>query len=364
MFRVLAKADEHLIKMSSRGESGGTIDILDQAGVPLCKSASAVETELKARGWAVASASKDICEVDKILMDLRKQTNCMKVTDLVISSISAKKLSLGIHSFDVEVASGYDAKIPLEGSSISKLSAFWEGVWKMASKKSDGTLGVGLVKCSDFDTQQLQTWFDERVGDTDGGKPDIVVFGSALLAANIWRRNPTWHSKLRLRMPAKFCKKMGDYAKLLDRIHAEVPEQWPPTDETAQNAGHAGEKKPRPPHPIFSLDDIDCLPHLHNVICWSVDDFASDCKEMRDIRVVFYRFNDEFNDIGERVNVEFFDALYSDISKQGGNELTSFVFGKTWMALLLPKTVACNSEFSQCWRVLRDGFHSEGRANK
>ena len=371
MFRVLAETDEHLVKMSSRGESGGTIDILDQAGVPLCKSASAVEVELKARGWALASACKDICEVDKILMDLRKKTNCMKVADLVIASISAKKLALDIQSFDVEVATGYDAKILDEpgyldgrwlkdGTKPSDLAAWWSEVWEMASKKSEGTPGVGSVTCSEFHTDQLQSWFDETVGDTNGGKPDIVVFGSALLAANIWRQNRSWHPKLGLRMPAKFCKKMDKYADLLKKIRQEAERKWATEDERSDESEKLGKKETNPRRPIFRLDDIDHPLQLQKVICWAVDDLDTDCEEMKDVRVIFYQFPEAAEaEVMKKVQIPFFDALYSDVSKQGGSELTAFVFSQNWLALLLPKSVACNNEFGSCWKVLREGFRSK-----
>lgn len=357
MFRVLAKTDEHLIKISSRGESGGTIDILDQAGVPLCKSTSAVEAELKARGWAVASASKDICEVDKILMDLRKKTNCMKVADLVIASISAKKLALGIQSFDVEVATGYDAKILdltkylntrtlKSGFAPSDLEMWWLEVWQEA-------FSGGSVECPSFNTDQIKSWFEEKIGDPKGNQPVMVVFGSALLAANIWRLNPTWRPKLRLKMPAKFCEKMDQYAGLLVRINEEATRSWP---EPVKSAAMTEKSDPR--RPILRLDDIDRPPHLRDVLCWSADDFAPECEEMRDVRVVFYQFPDPI-DIEKKLVIEFFDGLYSDISNQGRNELTSFVFGKNWLSLLLPRAVACNSKFGDCWKVLRDGFRTE-----
>lgn len=367
MFRVLAETDEHLIKISSRGESGGTIDILEQAGVPLCKTASAVEAELKARGWAVASASKDICEVDKILWGLRKQTNCMKVGDLVIASISAKKLALGIGSFDVEVATGYDSKIPepaeyLGGKMIKKkpaqvdLKAWWSDVWKCVLKSSGGGSRTGKVGISYFDTNHMKSWFEERVGTPKKTTPDLVVMGSAMLAASIWRLNPDWHPRLRLRLPAEFCQRMDQYAKLLVQIRNEATREWSGNGDRASAKGKTkGQKKE--PRPIFRLSDIDRPPELQKVICWSVDDLDSDCEQMKDIRVIFFRFDTKAaGPILERINIPFFDALYSEMSRRGANELTSFILSNEWLAMLLPKATFCSLDFSQCWRVLRDGF--------
>ncbi len=92
MFRHLAqKQNVKLIKVSSRGESGGTIDILEESGITICKNQKQVEKALAEHGWAVVETSRELCEVDNILMKLRKETNCMKVSDLVASLNICKK---------------------------------------------------------------------------------------------------------------------------------------------------------------------------------------------------------------------------------------------------------------------------------
>ena len=128
MFEHLADPTKgKLIKISSRGDSGGTIDILEQAGIPICTSRAAVDHELAARGWAVVETGKHLCEVDKILMSIRKDCHCMKVSDLAMASISSKKVALGIQNFSVQVVTGYDAKFAelIDGKDCTVMITRW-----------------------------------------------------------------------------------------------------------------------------------------------------------------------------------------------------------------------------------------------
>lgn len=138
-----------IVKMSSPGESGGTIDIFRDSGIAMCQSRDTVAQQLHLRGWAVASAGNHLCEVDSILLNLRKRFNCMKVGDLVISSISAKKLALGIGRFSVQLVSGYDGKFerlvdvdadaaPAIASGVEKR---WCAVWESISSVTANALG-------------------------------------------------------------------------------------------------------------------------------------------------------------------------------------------------------------------------------
>lgn len=348
MFKCLAdEAKPRFVKMSTRGDSGGTIDILEQAGVPLCESAEVVNRELDTRGWALATTSSDLCEVDKLLWDIRKAANCMKVGDLVIASISAKKIALGIGDFDVQIVRGYDAKFSellTKHADLEQTRDRWQKVWKEVHEALRGQGGDPSQEhfrlaepTSGFDSDNLTEWLTKD----DDTQP--VVFGSAALAAQIWRRIPVWGPQLRMRMPRDFCKKMDDLGKVLAVLEKQADSPSCPSRE------------------VILLPNVDSVPHLSGVRCWRTDDIAigdEDIENVSDIVVVMFRFK---HDVRELVRVPFFDQLYSELAKSA-NPLASVVFAPEWIAVLQPKKAISSDLHAWCWRILRDGFEPTKRA--
>lgn len=343
MFTHLAEKPDVLIKISSRGDSGGTINILEEAGIPICQSKEAVEREVKERGWAVVEASSDLCEVDKILMKLRKQANCMKVTDLAMASISAKKAALGIGSFYIQVIGGYDTKFPelLESNGdLAALGERWKEMWKETTLLLNVQQTGGQVIFPDngtaFNSDKLSSWFGKTPGE-ENRAVELVVFGSSLLAAKIWRTmRDDRKTRLRGRLPSKFVEEMDDLVKALEKLAVPDPKENLVRD-------------------IFKLEKIEAPKPLRALQCWESGILAHLWK-FRDMAVILFRFEEN---VTELAVVPFFDGLYSGIS-ESGHPLASIVFGETWMAIIRPKADVPGDVHAWCWKILREGFKAEG----
>ena len=324
--------DKPLIKISSRGESGGTIDILEKAGIPLCRSEEAVNASLDAHRWVLVETSAALGEVDRILMKLRKECGCMKVDDLAMTSISAKKAVLGIPDFNVQVVTGYDAKFHtlLESNHISGLSSGWSEMWKQVYAN-------GKVSIQPFDSGQLFEW---RNGKTDS----MIVFGQKLLAAKIWSDlSPDQQRKLKGRMPAEFCLQMGELREVLQKIETAVT----PTE---------GAEQPCPDGPwILNLSNVKSPDHLKGMQCKELKCLA-EMEGFRDMTAILFSFKCE--DISSRLRVPYFDGLYAEIAKTG-HPMASIVFRKKWLVILRPRSELPADLQSWCWSILRDGFRNE-----
>lgn len=375
MFEHLADKKQQLVKISSRGDSGGTIDILEEAGILICKSAEAVKTELAQREWAVVETSEQLCEVDKILMKLRKDAHCMKVSDLAMASISAKKAALGIPSFDVQVVSGYDSKFhefletmgdterdKAEKAVIKKLTSRWQGMWQallplLAStklKKKAGT--VPTWTASPLNSDSLGSWFAE-IGDKDL----CIVFGSKLLAAHVWRiLEDGQQARLRQRLPIKFAKDVTKLSKVLEALEQEcsVIEKRPENKKQRENdaskkEGTAADQAQMPYFDKIILDlcKIETPRCLKGVVCGTTRALAQE-KMMRDLAVIVFKFNEEMAPL---VSVPFFDGLYSQLA-ESKHPMASVVFGKTWLAVIRPEAELPSDLQAWCWWILREGF--------
>jgi hypothetical protein len=322
--------DKPLIKISSRGESGGTIDILERAGIPLCRSEEAVNTSLREKDWALVETSAALGEVDKILMKLRKECGCMKVDDFAMTSISAKKALLGIPDFHVQVVTGYDSKFHtlLGAADIVAITSLWKEMWKQV-------LPNGAVTTFAFDSDQLQSW--------NGGDERLIVFGQKLLAAKVWSDlKSTRQNLLRARLPAKFCKEMDDLGKALDCVK--------PQSTPAAQQSHCDQQEF-----ILNLariEPVDSIAqHLKKVKCSEIS--GLDGLAFRDMAVILFQFG--VADIAPHVHVPYFDGLYSAIAKSG-HPMASIVFGKNWIVLIRPRVDLPADLQSWCSGVLRDGF--------
>ena len=325
MLDCLAQGGGPFVKVSSRGESGGTIDVLEQAGVRVCTSNEAIDQQLRTVGWAVAEASDDLCGVDKAVMALRKPANCMKVDDLVIASISAKKLAVGIKDFDVQIVTGYDAKLS-EGTGVhERWRAAWERCHELLRRPSPHVCVAEPV--AGFDSDSLLSWFN-----SDGPTHSLVVFGSALLAAQLWRDDSVRQEKLRRRLPKAFGETMDRLARVLTSLETKC--------QTVPDAL------------IISLTHVDAPDYLRKLACWKTVLDGTGCPEADGVTAVIFKFE---SDMRSLVLVPYFDALYARLAKSR-NPLAGVVFSSRWLAVLCGTSEFPEDLHSWAWQVLRDGF--------
>lgn len=327
MFEHLAQRGAgNLIKISSRGESGGTIDILEQVGIPICTSRFLVDQELRERNWAVVETSEYLCEVDKILMKIRKDCHCMKVPDLAISSISAKKAALGIANFRVQIASGYDTKFPeFEASDLGTLTERWQRAWKSICPG-----GKVITESDVFDSDRLKSWFTTK-------KTEYVVFGKKLLAADIWdKMSREKRRSLGARLPGVFCSRLTELANSLRELILKFEE-------------------PGFGSPFLDLSMITAPRHLKGLRVVQGDRVFSQDGHFSDLSLIVFKFAE---DVRDDINVPFFDGLYSEISFSG-HPLSSLIFGKRWLAVIRPRSDLRSDLPAWCWKILREGFEGK-----
>jgi hypothetical protein len=321
MFKHLAQPDARpLIKISSRGESGGTIDVLEQAGIPVCHSEAEVNRSLDQLGWAVAEGSAHLCEVDKILMKLRKECGCMKVDDLTITSISAKKVVLGIRDFDVQIVTGYDSKFHslLVESVISVISKQWIAVWKEV-------FSSGKLKTKSFDSSQLGSWKSKN-------EKFPIVFGKTILAAKVWQMlKPKQQTELSKRLPPLFIRRMKEIREVIEEIQKAAS---------------------RPVQPLMDLPRVEQPSWLKKFRCWEFDGLRDD-PDFESLVVLVLQFVD--SEALNLTNISFWDGLFSEITKSG-HPMAGILFGDKWVAILAPRADFPSSLQPLVWRILRDGF--------
>lgn len=327
MLKHLAdQPDKPIIKISSRGESGGTIDILEKAGIPLCRSEESVNTSIREHGWALVETSEALGDVDRILMKLRKECGCMKVDDLAMTSISAKKAVLGIPEFHVQVVAGYDAKFHtlLDAKNPGDIGKIWGKMWTKVC-------GGGKVKIFRFASNELASW--------GRAKGSVAVFGQKLLAAKIWSDLKTRHAVLKAKLPTEFCRKMDKLSEALVNIKKAA------TNSAQKKSGIQEDF-------ILNLIRIDSGDHLMKAQCLEMKNLA-DMESFRDMAGILFCF--QCNEFHSRLHVPYFDGLYSVIAKSG-HPMASIVFGKTWFFVIRPRVDLPADLQSWCWSVLRDGF--------
>ncbi len=316
MFQHLAEKPDRFVKISSRGQSGGTIDMLARAGIPICTSLNAMEAELDRTRWAVVEAGGGICDVDKEMMCLRKRTNCMKVEDLVMASITAKKLAVRIGSFAVEVSRGYDAKILRAKHGLPAVKKRWRSLGRSLGMKV--TVGSRA-----FPTDSLY----EKL-------PTTVIFGSTLLTALIWKElEPAKKETLKSILPAGFVEEAGKLAKLLE---------------------HLAEKKPKRRSKVL----FDFSRFLEDEVTWpeklSLKPGGDVADDLRGLWVVTFHYGKP--GYRERVRVPFFDKIIGLLS-QYGNRMASVLFFETRLYLLVPEEALSREEVELwSWGVLREGL--------
>ena len=259
----------------------------------------------------------------------------MKVNDLTMTSISAKKAALGIPTFNVQIVTGYDSKFHslLDATDTSNLQTQWTNMWKEVWK--DATVTV-----SPFDSRQLSSWITSR-------DKQMIVFGQKLLAAKIWS-DLLKEQRLALhgRLPTRFLVQMEKLSTTLDFIMSAATI----TQETKVSISGSDAQDDS----ILNLSRIVSPIYLKGVQCTELKCLA-DIEGFRDMAALLFGFQCE--DIIPEVHVPYFDALYSEIAKSG-HPMASILFGRKWLIILRPRSDLPVDLQAWCWGVLRDGFNN------
>jgi len=128
-FLALARIGNVVIpKISSRGESGGTIDLLEAVGLQANPDPEAFQRLLREVGIGVMAQTEKVAWLDHTLMSLRRQTGTMRCTPLVVSSVLGKKLAVGCKYLVVDIKAGPDSKFRDLGDMQRAIGLFHE-VW-------------------------------------------------------------------------------------------------------------------------------------------------------------------------------------------------------------------------------------------
>lgn len=98
-------------KISSRGGSCGTVDILESGGLSFPSNPETIVDQCRQNGGVLCKQDAKLTPVDKAFMKRRKATNLMKNFKLTYASIISKKIAMGIDNVIIDVKVGKDTKI-------------------------------------------------------------------------------------------------------------------------------------------------------------------------------------------------------------------------------------------------------------
>ena len=98
-------------KISSPGQSCGTVDIFESVGLAFPEESYAIVDACKTNGGVLCRQNPQLTPMDTILMARRKKTNLMKDIGLTLSSILSKKITMGCTHVIIDVKVGCDSKI-------------------------------------------------------------------------------------------------------------------------------------------------------------------------------------------------------------------------------------------------------------
>jgi len=343
MLQHMETSPGQIVKMSSRGESGGTIDILEQAGVRICQSLAAIRDELNLHNFAVAEPGERLCVLDKIMMELRKSCGCMKVGDLVIASISAKKIAAGIGTFDVQVVTGYDAKFESliepgadTSARLEKICATWKEVWKTVCGYF-GATGQVMVE-----EPFLSEEFEKEM--------NPVILGTALLAARIFAKHP----KALGQFPAGVRRRVEELNEAVEQLGTGLYSLVSASVDFLGGEGSGETRKcerivkecPLQEATWFLVKDLQYL--SNKLKCF--DGLSAICIEGKKLTP-------------DAISVEYFDCLYGRLAKSR-HSLASVLYwpsgpksnGEACLCILVPQEELPDNVDLFCWKLFRDGF--------
>lgn len=150
-FLALTELPENFVipKISSRGASGGTIDILESVGFKPEMYQEEFGKTLKENRICVLAQTEQLARLDKMLMHLRKKTATMRVAPLVVSSILGKKLAVGCDSVVIDIKAGPDSKFG--GLQETKAAAkLFEEVWKQVEGISGRSSKISCIVTNNY----------------------------------------------------------------------------------------------------------------------------------------------------------------------------------------------------------------------
>lgn len=169
-------------KISSKGGSCGTVDILKSGGAPFVADLSHVVQVCREQA-GVLCEPKDLAPVDYALMARRKSINAMKSPALVYASILGKKIALGCTRAIVDIKLGMDSKIDPTKRPLSPLVTETEPVKAWLNK-----LGINVEPKTTvpyleqiLEQESLGTLKSIRWFATNGDTPQCRAIGRNLI---------------------------------------------------------------------------------------------------------------------------------------------------------------------------------------
>lgn len=103
---ILASCGVKVPKMSTRGGTAGTIDILESLGYQPDFQVDRFVSIVTESGLSNICQTQELAPLDGKLMSIRRKIGMMEVSSLVVSSILGKKLAIGVKTVVVDVKSG------------------------------------------------------------------------------------------------------------------------------------------------------------------------------------------------------------------------------------------------------------------
>lgn len=137
-FEKFKKFDVVVPKISSKGASCGTVDILEAGGLIFPSDPNEITRRCMEKGGVLCQQNDMLTPIDKALMKRRKVTNTMKSAAWVYASVIGKKIALGCTHVVVDVKVGGDTKMFAPWMDNKMAQAFWDASGKpLVLHKSD-----------------------------------------------------------------------------------------------------------------------------------------------------------------------------------------------------------------------------------
>gem|GEM_PF-1262934 len=191
-------------KISSRGTSCGTVDVLESGGLRFPSDPEVIVQACLTSGGVLCKQGDDLTPVDAALMRRRRATNSMKDARLTVASVLGKKLAMGCTHAVVDVKLGRDTKFLAPGLDGALWRPFLDGGGElMASRQIElfrqllNKLGVPMeqlmVETTAGDHPYLRQIFPEGDGSlrevrwvlTSADMPQCRAVGRQLLLLHI-----------------------------------------------------------------------------------------------------------------------------------------------------------------------------------
>ena len=156
-------------KISSKGASCGTVDVLEAGGLSFPSDPEAIKAACTSKGGVLCEQHKDLTPVDKALMKRRRETNTMKNVALVYASILSKKIAVGCTDAIVDVKVGRDSKILAPWMDKGQHET-WLGLDKNSDRKLCPDMADSFMKI----LKSEKMLGEDALVTADSGKPWVV----------------------------------------------------------------------------------------------------------------------------------------------------------------------------------------------